>query len=163
MIMTNKHYYTAIISTCVIMIGAIPTVKAADRCVPIPLVGGEGNTVTKRVSGPTIPGPIPGVDLTRNNRNTDWSVRGGSKRYRYFVVTINSNDEGPFDIRFFLKYSDQTTGEFFNNQRTIIQPKQPLVVRADVRPNDKPYQVNLFVNGVQGIGKTYTASVVGCS
>ena len=92
MIMSSKQYYTAILSTCVLLLGTTASVRAADKCVPIPLVGGEGNTVTKRVSGPTIPGPLPGVDITRNNWNTDWYVRGGSKRYRYFKATINSKE-----------------------------------------------------------------------
>ena len=161
MIMSSKHYYTAIVSTCVLLLGTTPLVRAADKCVPIPLVGGEGNTVTKRVSGPTIPGPLPGVDITRNNWNTDWFVRGGSTRYRYFKATIKAKEEGEFNVGFFLKYSDQTSGEFFNKSVTI-KPNEPLVIKAEVRPDDKPFQVNLLVNGTPAVGKTYTASVYGC-
>jgi hypothetical protein len=62
----------------------------------------------------------------------------------------------------YLKYSDQTAGEFFNNQKVEFQPDQPLKIVAEPRPEDEPYQVNLFVNGLESIGKTYTASLVGC-
>jgi hypothetical protein len=136
----------------------------AETCTPIPLVGGSGNSVTKTVSPPTIPaGPLGmlGVDVIRNNWNTDWAVPGDVK-FRRFIVTINSNDSGPFDIRMYLKYSDQTAGEFFNNQKVEFQPDQPLKIVAEPRPEDEPYQVNLFVNGLESIGKTYTASLVGC-
>lgn len=136
----------------------------AETCTPIPLVGGSGNSVTKTVSPPTIPaGPLGmlGVDVTRNNWNTDWAVPGDVK-YRKFIVTVNSNDSVPFDVRMYLKYSDQTAGEFFNNQAVQFQANKPLKIVAEPRPEDEPYQVNLFVNGIESIGKTYTASVVGC-
>ncbi len=136
----------------------------AETCTPILVVGGQGNTVTKTVSPPTIPaGPlgIVGVDVTRNNWNTDWAVPGDVK-FRRFLVTINSNDGGPFDIRMYLKYSDQTTGEFYNTEGVQFQSGQPLKIEATPRPEDEPYQVNLLVNGIESLGKTYTASVVGC-
>lgn len=136
----------------------------AETCTPIALVGGSGNSVTKTVSPPTIPaGPLGmlGVDVTRNNWNTDWAVPGDVK-FRSFIVTVNSNDSGPFDVRMYLKYSDQTAGEFFNNQALQFQSDKPLKIVAEPRPEDEPYQVNLFVNGIESIGKTYTASVVGC-
>lgn len=136
----------------------------AETCTPIPLVGGEGNTVTKTVSPPTIPaGPlgIIGVDVNRNNWNTDWAVPG-AVQFRRFIVTVTSEDGGPFDIRMYLKYSDQTAGEFYNQEGVKFQANQPLKIEAEPRPKDEPYQVNLFVNGVESLGKTYTASVVGC-
>lgn len=132
-----------------------------ETCKPLSLIGGTGSVVTKTVSPPTIPGPF-GLNITRNNWNTDWSVPGGTPIFSRFIVTITSNDGGPFDIRFFLRYSDQTAGEFFNQQGVQFIPEKPLVIEAETRPNDQPYIVNLFVNGIQGIGKTYTASVVGC-
>jgi hypothetical protein len=136
----------------------------AETCVPIPVLGGEGNKVTKTVSPPTIPaGPLGmlGVDVTRNNWNTDWAVPGDAS-FRRYIVTVTSSDEGPFEIRMYLKYSDQTADEFFNDQAFRFQGDKPLEITAQPIPNDEPYQVNLFVNGVESIGKTYTASVVGC-
>lgn len=136
----------------------------AETCTPIPVVGGEGNSITKTVSPPTIPaGPLGmvGIDVTRNNWNTDWAVPGDASFSRY-LVTVASNDEGPFEIRMYLKYSDQTADEFFNNEAVRFQPNKPLKIMAQPVPDDEPYQVNLFVNGIDALGKTYTASVVGC-
>jgi hypothetical protein len=136
----------------------------AESCTPIPVVMGEGNTITKTVSPPTIPaGPLGmlGVDITRNNWNTDWAVPGDVK-FRSFIVTITSNDGGPFDIKMYLKYSDQTASEFYNAEGVQLQPGKPLRLEATPRPEDEPYQVNLLVNGLESLGKTYTASVVGC-
>jgi hypothetical protein len=118
---------------------------AAQNCRPLSLLGGEGSEVTKSVSQPTVPGPF-GVTITRNNWNTDWAVPGAAS----------------FDIRLFLKYSDQTNEEFFNTNGVRIEPDKPLTITATVRANDQPFLVNLFVNGIQHIGNTYTASVVGC-
>lgn len=132
----------------------------AETCTPIPLVGGQGSEVTKTVSQPTIPGPF-GVKITRNNWNTDWAVPGG-QNFRRFIVTITSNDGGPFDVKMFLKYSDQTADEFYNNSAIQIPPNKPLKIEGTPRPDNQPYQVNLFVDGIPAMGKTYTASVVGC-
>jgi hypothetical protein len=136
----------------------------AQNCSPIPVVGGQGNSVTKTVSPPTIPaGPLGmlGINITSNNWNTDWAVPGGAK-FRRYVVTVTSNDGGIFDIKMYLKYSDQTSDEFFNTEGVQLQPNQPLIIKGTPRPQDQPFQVNLFVNGVRSIGNTYTASVVGC-
>ncbi len=132
----------------------------AQTCTPISVVGGQGNEVTKTVAQPTIPGPL-GINITRNNWNTDWAVPGNAN-FRRFVATITSNDRGPFDIKMYLKYSDQTADEFFNQQGVELTPGTPLKIEAAPRPEDSPYQVNLFVNGIASLGRTYTASVVGC-
>jgi hypothetical protein len=132
----------------------------AETCIPIPLVGGQGNEVTKTVAQPTIPGPF-GIKITRNNWNTDWAVPGGVLFSRY-IATITSRDGGSFDIRLFLKYSDQTADEFFNERGLKLTVGKPLTIEATPRPDNQPYQVNLFVNGLASIGQTYTASVVAC-
>ena len=136
----------------------------AEKCTPVPVVGGQGSSVTKEVSAPTIPaGPLGmlGVDVTHNNWNTDWAVPNNAK-FRRYIVTINSNDGGPFDIRMYLKYSDQTADQFYNTEGVQFQPGKPLIIEATPRPGQQPYQVNLFVNGLGSLGKSYTASVVGC-
>lgn len=136
----------------------------AETCVPIIVVGNQANSVTKSVSPPAIPaGPLGmmGIDVTTNNWNTDWAIPGDVK-FRRFVATITSNDGGPFDIQMYLKYSDQTASEFFNEQGVNFQPGVPLTIEATPRPEDEPYQVNLLVNGLEALGKTYTATVVGC-
>ncbi len=136
----------------------------AETCVPIPLVGGQGNSVTKTVAVPTIPaGPLGmlGINITRNNWNTDWAVPGGTV-FKRFVMTVTSAESTPFDIRMFLKYSDQTATELFNQQGFVFKPKTPLEIVGNATAKDQPYQVNLFVNGLDSLGKTYTATLVGC-
>jgi hypothetical protein len=132
----------------------------AETCIPLSVIGGQGSQVTKTVSQPTIPGPF-GIDITRNNWNTDWAVPS-EQRFRRFVATIASENGGSFDIKMYLKYSDQTAGEFYNTDGVQLNPGKPLTITATPRPEDEPYQVNLFVGGLDNIGNTYTASVVGC-
>ncbi|MBE9202921.1 hypothetical protein IQ218_04965 [Synechocystis salina LEGE 06099] len=142
----------------------LATPSHGETCVPIPLVGGQGNTVTKTVAVPTIPaGPLGmlGVNITRNNWNTDWAVPGGTV-FKKFVMTVTSAESNPFDIRMFLKYSDQTAAELFNQQGFVFKPNTPLEIVGNATPEDQPYQVNLFVNGLDSLGKTYTATLVGC-
>nr|WP_041237806.1 hypothetical protein [Gloeothece citriformis] len=136
----------------------------SETCIPLTVVRGQGSTVTKTVSPPTIPaGPLGalGVDITRNNWNTDWAVPS-EENFKSFVATISSDKGGSFDIKMYLKYSDQTTGEFYNTDGVQINPTQPLTIEATPRPDDEPYQVNLFIGGLNHIGNGYTASVVGC-
>ena len=146
--------------------GAIATLLSlampanAQTCTPLQLVGGEGSEVTKTVTVPTIPGPF-GIRITRNNWNTDWAVPGG-QRFQRFAVTMVSEDGGKFDIRLYLKYSDQTADQFYEVNNEQLKPTVPLELTATSRPDDQPYQVNLFVGGVESIGDTYTASVEGC-
>jgi hypothetical protein len=133
----------------------------AETCTPIPLVGGQGSTVTKSVSEPTIPAPF-GIDITRNNWNTDWAVPSENNTFRRYMVEVSSNDGGTFDIRMYLKYSDQTADQFFNNEGANITSNKPLKIEASPRPDAQPYQVNLFVGGLGSLGQTYTATVMGC-
>jgi hypothetical protein len=77
-------------------------------------------------------------------------------------ATIVAENGGTFDIRMFLKYSDQTAEEFFNQNGKRLEPDQPLTIEATPRPEDNPFQVNIFVNGLPAIGQAYRASVVGC-
>ena len=115
---------------------------AAQNCRPLSLLGGEGSEVTKTVSQPTVPGPF-GVTITRNNWNTDWAVPGG-RSFQRFIVTVSVPRAASFDIRLFLKYSDQTNEEFFNTNGVRIEPDKPLTITATVRANDQPFLVNLF-------------------
>lgn len=132
----------------------------AETCIPLSLVGGEGSKVSKTVSQPTIPGPF-GITITRNNWNTDWAVPGGIN-FNRFVTTITAPNGGSFNISMFLKYSDQTAEEIFNQQNVTIDPQKPLIIEKKSSPDDFPFQVNLFIGGLEQIGRTYTASVMGC-
>ena len=138
----------------------------AETCQAIPLVGGQGNQVMKTVSPPTIPaGPLGmlGVNITNNDWNTDWAVPlGDGKPFRRFLVTLLSNDGGPFEVRMYLKYGDQTSDEFFNQKSLQLPNDKPLKIEAIPRANNQPYQVNVFVAGINALGKSYSATVVGC-
>lgn len=155
--MLTRTMLFAILAT----ISTIPLPVQAETCAPIPVVGGQGNQVTKTVSQPTIPGPL-GIDITRNNWNTDWAVPSENNNFRRYVVTLIPNDDGPYDIKMYLKYSDQTVDEIYNQEGVQMKAGKPLKIEAAPRPENQPYQVNLYVNGIESLGKTYTTSVVGC-
>lgn len=153
-------FYRTLLGFLTLLLGwQIPVL--AETCTPIPVVGGEGSTVTKTVSEPTIP-TLFGVDITRNNWNTDWAVPSQNNTFRRYLVEVSSNDGGPFDIKMYLKYSDQTADLFFNKDGLNISGGKPLKIEASPRPEAQPYQVNLFIGGIESLGKTYTATVMGC-
>jgi hypothetical protein len=147
--------------------GAVPVLgkPKPPACVPLSLVGGQGNEINKTVSPPTIPaGPLGmlGINITNNDWNTDWALPGQGKAFKSFLIQVSSADTNPFQIRAYLKYSDNTNDEVFNNASFTFTPDQPLKIKAIPRPNQQPYQVNLFVAGVNALGQSYSASVVGC-
>lgn len=160
-------FRSIILGSLIALSGLTPSAQAkTETCIPIPLVGGQGNQVIKTVSPPTIPaGPLGmlGVNITSNNWNTDWAVPlGDGKPFRRFVVTLLSSDGGPFETRMYLKYGDQTSDEFFNQKSLQLPNDKPLKIEAIPRANNQPYQVNIFVAGIDALGKSYSATVVGC-
>jgi len=140
---------------------ATQTAIAKEVCTPLTLVGGEGSSVTKTVSQPTIPSPLPGIDITKDNWNTDWAVPTMTK-FDHFKATVTA-EEGMFNIAFYVKYNDQTSQKFFDEKGVQITADKPLVITATPGPTDEPYQVNLFNGGLNRIGSTFTATVVGCT
>lgn len=150
---------SAFVTTLTLMVTVnLPAV--AETCIPLSLVGGEGSEVSKTVSQPTIPGPF-GITITRNNWNTDWAIPGGIN-FNRFVTTITAPNGGSFNIRMFLKYSDQTSEDIFNKDSVAIDSKKPLIIEKKSSSDDFPFQINLFIGGLNQIGNSYTASVVGC-
>ncbi len=147
--------------TTVVLIAGTQTAIAKEVCTPLELVGGEGSSITKTVSQPTIPSPLPGIDITKDNWNTDWAVPTLTK-FDYFKATITS-DGGTFNIAFYVKYNDQTAQKFFDEKGVQIMADKPLVITATPGPKDEPYQVNLFNGGLDRIGNKFTATVVGCT
>ena len=144
---------------------AVPVVAAAPQtCVPLTVVGGNrGQTrVEKKVNQPTLPGPF-GIRFTRNNWNTDWLVPS-PERFERFIATIVPEGEGSesFNIRMYLKYSDETVDELFNAKKYDIGPEHPLEITAAPRRGQQPYQVNLYVGGLINVGDRYSATVQGC-
>lgn len=149
----------ALVSASSISLPAI----AQERCQPLKLVGGIGLEITKTVSPPTVPVPLPGPFSTqvRNNWNTDWIVPGGQV-FRRFVVTISLKDDVEYGIAANLKYPDQTADNFFDNKAVTPAMGRPLRLEASSRNDMQPYQVNVSVGGVPAIGKSYAISVLGC-
>lgn len=139
---------------------SLPLSSNAQSCEKLNLVGGDGTSITKTVSQPTIPGPF-GITITSNNWNTDWAV-SGRRDFKSFKATIVSEDGGTFSIEMYLKYSDQTHDIFFDRDSITLETNKPLIIEAKSRPDDQPYQVNLFVGGLENIGNSYQADVEGC-
>jgi hypothetical protein len=137
--------------------GALVSVTSpaiAQRCSPLSVVGGTGKEVTKRVSP-------PGTFLTKNNWNTDFAVPSGA-RFNRFTMTLSSQNNATYTVKLFLKYSNNTTDNFVN-QNVPLKVGQSVSFNATPRPGDNPFQVNVFVGGTSAIGNTYTVSVVGCN
>ena len=132
----------------------------AEKCVALPLVGGEGTEVEKTITTPSIPGPF-GIKVTTDNWNTDWAIPN-SKKFNSYRATIVSEEGGNFIIKMYLKYSDDTADSFYDKSETTLSPKQPLIVNTKSSREEQPYQLNIFVGGVQSIGNKYKATVFGC-
>lgn len=132
----------------------------AETCQPLNLVGGNGTSVTKTVSQPTIPGPL-GIKVTQDNWNTDWAVPGNTD-FNAFKAEIISKNGSSFSVKMYLKYSDQTSDNFFDQDSVNLKPNEPLIIEATPREKDQPYQINLFVGGLNHVGNNYQASVMGC-
>lgn len=134
----------------------------AQTCQPLAVVGGEGSEVVKEISPPAVPFvPFIPFAKTRNNWNTDWAVPGGAQ-FREFIATITAEEGGKFDIEMYLKYSDQTADLFYDQNNFELGAGEPLEITATARPEEQPYQVNLYIGGIDAVGKDITASVVGC-
>ena len=135
------------------MLTSMASPAIAQSCKPLSVVGGTGTEVTKKVS------PF-GTFLTKNNWNTDFAVPSGA-RFNRFTVTISSQNDASYAMKIFLKYSNNTTDNFLN-QNVSLKVGKSMSFKATPRPSDDPYQVNLYVGGAEAIGNTYTLSVAGC-
>lgn len=141
-----------------------PTPVAAGTCLPLIVVGGDDDQthVEKKVSVINIPGPF-GLGL-RNNWNTDWIVPLPD-RFSRFVGTVESTDEEDdvFDIALSLKYADDSADEVFNEPNYALSPGEKVEITATPeREATMPYQVNIYVGGIDNNGSRYRASVMGC-
>lgn len=145
------------ISSLFLPVHVQPTI--AQSCTPFPVVGGEGTEVKKTVSVPGIPGPF-GLQIN-NNWNTDFAI-SPLKKYRRYIIKFTAESEGEYTIRVYLKYSDNTADEVYN-QKNSLTPGQSLNITGSPRTEEIPYQVNVFVGEVESVGKSYIISVDGCS
>lgn len=133
---------------------------SAETCTSLQAVGGEvGQTVVKKtVSVPRVPIRIAG--LKRDNWNTDFAVKSNVK-YKQYIATLIPQTDGTYSIRMYLKYSDGTADEVYNNKPNLTSGK-PLVMSGKPRTNEQPYQINIFVGDIESVGKSYKISVKAC-
>ncbi len=117
-------------------------------------VGANAPVVRKTVSP-------SGVLITADNWNTDFAV-SGDRPYRTIRATITAEQTAPFALKLFLKYGDGTADRFFENT-VRLTANQPLALTGTPRPQSQPFQVNVFVGGLEAIGSTYRVQVQGCS
>ncbi|MGD1854149.1 MAG: hypothetical protein ACFB2W_07840 [Leptolyngbyaceae cyanobacterium] len=139
-------------------------VTNAGTCIPLIVVGGDDDQtdVEKTVSAINIPGPF-GLGV-RNNWNTDWVVPL-PERFSSFVGLVESIDEEEdvFDIALSLKYADDSAAEAFNESGYILSPGERVeITAAPERDTTMPYQINMYVGGIDNSGSDYRASVQGC-
>jgi hypothetical protein len=128
----------------------------AEKCVPLSVVGGSGNEVTKTVTMTRIPG------FFRDNWNTDWAIPN-TNRFSSYKAVIVSTQEGQFDIKMYLKYSDGTADPFYEQNNFTINPKNPLKVEINSRRREQPYQLNMSIGGLNAVGYEYKAYAYGCN
>jgi len=131
-----------------------PAAKA-ETCRALNVIGAQGTQVTKTVS------PL-GTLVTNDNWNTDFSVPGG-RVYNRYVATIIPKNNANYDAKLNLKYSNNTSDEFFNKSNITVKVGQPLKMTGQPRSQTEPYQINVFVGGLSAIGNTYTLSVAACN
>ncbi len=133
-------------------------------CVPLIVVGGDEDQsdVEKKVSAINLPGPF-GLRV-RNNWNTDWIVPL-PENFSRFVGEVENIDEADdvYDIALSLKYGDDTADEIFNEPGYTLAPGEMLEIAATPdRDETMPYQVNMYIGGIDNEGSRYRAVVKGC-
>ena len=130
------------------------TSAQAETCYPLDVIGGDGTAVTKTVS------PFSTL-VTRNNWNTDFAVPS-NRAFTSYEATIVTESSANYDVELNLKYSDNSSSAAYKKFPAEIVFGEPLKVIGSPRAQRDPYQVNVFVGGLNAIGKTYTVSVTGC-
>ncbi len=134
-----------------VLLAIAPPVQA--ECREFWPVGGSTPVVRKTVSP-------SGTLITADNWNTDFAVPG-DRPDRTIRATITAEQTAPFALKLFLKYANNTADKFFENT-VRLTANQPLVLTGTPRPQDQPFQVNVFVGGLEAIGSTYRVQVQGC-
>jgi hypothetical protein len=127
----------------------------AETCIPLKVVEGEGTSVKKTVSPPSLL-------FIQNDWNTDFAVPSNSQ-FRKYIATIQSQakESATVTTQMFLKYSNGTADQGFNGTFVIPVGETKTLV-AMPRMGQQPYQVNLNIGGFKGVGFIYTLSVQGC-
>ncbi|TYQ25242.1 hypothetical protein [Pseudanabaena sp. UWO310] len=127
----------------------------AQICTALNVIGANGTSVKKTVS------PFSTL-VTNNNWNTDFAVPS-EQSFSQFVATIVPENIANYDLELNLKYSDESSDTSYKKENVGVTFAHPLNLVGRSRPNSNPYQVNVFIGGLNAIGNTYTVSVEGCS
>jgi hypothetical protein len=133
---------------------------ALADCRPLQVIGGSGTRVEKEVSPPGT------LIFVNNNWNTDFAVPSDAN-FNYFIATMTAKNRGEYDVKMYLKYNDNTDDKFV--ERTVFVDRDNEVVRLPAAPDvatprryEDPYQVNVFVGGIEATGNVYELEVSGC-
>ena len=126
----------------------------AQSCIPLTIDGRSSNRVTNTISP-------PGTLVSGDNWDTNWSIPA-EESFRRFFLTFIPRDSAEYDVEVTLVYRDNTREQFYYQDGLKLIAGQNLPVLISPRSDQVPSQVNLVVGGLQAIGNTYTASVVGC-
>ncbi|HAC62583.1 MAG TPA: hypothetical protein DCF68_03365 [Cyanothece sp. UBA12306] len=134
----------------------------AKSCKSFPVLGGEGNEVTKTVNQPSVPIPLPGPASAglNNNWNTDFPVIP-LKKYNEYIIKFTPKSEGTYRVRAYLKYNDGTAKEIYNKE-TSFPVGKTIEIKGKTGEEQIPYQLNIFVGDTVSFGKVYTISAMGC-
>ena len=135
-----------------LLIKSLPT--QAQSCIPLTIDGRETNQVTNTISP-------PGTLVSGDNWDTNWSIPT-ERNFRRFFLTFIPQDSAEYDVEVTLMYQDNTREQFYYQDALNLIASQNLPVLISPRSDKKPSQVSLVVGGLQAIGSTYTASLVGC-
>ncbi len=126
----------------------------AETCTSLNIIGASGTSAKKTVS------PFSTL-VTNNNWNTDFAVPS-EQSFSRFVATIVPEKRADYDLELNLKYSNETSDRSYKKGNVGVTFGHLLHLVGIPRPNSEPYQVNVFVGGLNAIGNTYTVSVEGC-
>ena len=135
-----------------LLMGSLPV--KAQSCIPLLVVDGEHNQIIKTISP-------PGTLVTDDNWDTSWSIPNDREFRRFFLLFIPS-DSSQYHLEVNLAYENNSTDQFYYQNDVNLIADQNLSVLITPQSNQEPMQVNLMVGGLQAIGSSYSASVVGC-
>ncbi len=131
---------------------------ACRRALPLIPVGGTDPEVVKRVS-------LPGLLVSRNNWNTDFTVPT-EINFTSFRVNLFFKDSGTYNVEGFLKYGDNSNDNFYND-KIVTEANELVQIEAFPRRRTnsrvlQPFQVNTLVGNTGTVGNVYVVSVDGC-
>lgn len=77
------------------------------------------------------------------------------------MATITPKNGGVYSVLMNLKYPDDSVDTVFKEKVDLTEGR-PFTIRGTSRINERPYQVNLSIGGIEAVGNAYIASVTGC-